>query len=63
MIDFAKTIKEYRMIKLLTQEEFAALVGVATTTVVRWEKGQYEPTMQKKKQLKLLFIKANLVTE
>lgn len=60
MIDFAKKIKEYRMIKFLTQEDLAALLGVASTTVVRWEKGQYEPTMKVKKILHQLFLEANM---
>lgn len=63
MIDFAKSIKEYRMVKLLTQEEFANMLGVSINSVNRWENGHFEPTMQVKKKLKALFVEANIIQE
>ena len=37
--------KRYRLNAKLTQEELAREIGVAVSTIRRWEKGQAEPTM------------------
>ena len=36
---------------LLTQEEFASMLGVSYATVNRWENGHFEPTMKTKRKL------------
>lgn len=37
-------IKEVRQAKRLSQQAFASLLGVSTSTVARWETGDVEPT-------------------
>lgn len=63
MIDFAKKIKEYRMIKLLTQDELAKILGVGFASISRWENGKFEPTMKVKKKLRQMFIDAGMDIE
>ena len=63
MIDYAKTIKEYRNKKLLTQEDLAKILGVSVTSITRWENGKFEPTMKMKRVLNKMFIEAGLANE
>lgn len=63
MIDYAKTIKEYRQRKLLTQEDLAKILGVSVTSITRWENGKFEPTMKMKRILNKMFIEAGLANE
>jgi len=42
--DMAKMIKELRAALGLTQEQFAAKVGVTFSTVNRWESGKSKPS-------------------
>lgn len=37
--------KQYRLDAQLSQEQLARDIGVAVSTIRRWEKGQAEPTM------------------
>ena len=60
-MDFAKLIKKYREKHFLTQEEFAAQLGVSFVTLNRWENGKYNPTMKQKRVLNDLFIKDGLI--
>ncbi len=39
-------LKEYRIKKNLKQEELADLVGVRRETIIRLEKGQYNPSLK-----------------
>lgn len=39
-------IKEYRLQKSMTQPELAELVGVRRETIIRLEKGEYNPSLQ-----------------
>ena len=55
MFDYAKTIREYRERKCLTQEELAKILNVSYVSVYRWETGRFEPTMESKKKLVALF--------
>lgn len=59
---YSELIKELRNKLLLTQTEFAVLVGVSYETVNRWENGKNEPTMKCKRKLAILF-KDNKVGE
>lgn len=63
MINYAQKIKEYRERKFLTQIELAKLLGVGKTTVIRWETGQFEPTIKIKKKLYDLFIEVGMKVE
>lgn len=58
--------RSYRKIKkkmLLTQTEFANLLGVSFGTVNRWESGKYEPTMKIKRKLAPYFEKYMIEVE
>lgn len=37
--------KKFRLAAKLSQEQLAREIGVAVSTIRRWEKGQAEPTM------------------
>jgi transcriptional regulator with XRE-family HTH domain len=43
--DFPARVKELRVSLLLTQERFAALVGVTPPLVSNWELGKHPPSM------------------
>ena len=60
---YAVAIKKLRKKLLLTQSEFAELLGVKLVTVSRWESGKFEPTMRAKRKLKELFEKNNIEIE
>lgn len=60
---YAVTIKKLRKKLLLTQSEFAELLGVKLVTVSRWESGKFEPTMRVKRKLRELFEKNNIEIE
>lgn len=44
MTDIANRIREVRQNMKLTQEEFAAKLGVTFSTVNRWENGKSKPS-------------------
>ena len=46
---YSEKIKTAREKLLLTQEEFAAELGVNSITVCRWETGKCEPTLKAKR--------------
>ena len=46
MPDFECRLKKYRLLKDLTQEQFAAQVGVRRETIMRLEKAQYNPSLK-----------------
>lgn len=52
---YAEAIKKLRSKMLLTQMEFAQLLGVSFASINRWETGRFEPTMRMKRELKKLF--------
>jgi DNA-binding transcriptional regulator YiaG len=52
---YSELIKELRNKLLLTQTEFATLLGVSYETVNRWENGKNEPTMKCRRALAVLF--------
>lgn len=60
---YAVAIKKLRKNLLLTQSEFAELLGVKLVTVSRWESGKFEPTMRVKRKLRELFEKNNIEIE
>ncbi len=55
-MNYGKIIKEYRENNLLSQQEFADLLGVSAVTVSRWEQSKYSPTLKLKKKLRKLGI-------
>jgi DNA-binding transcriptional regulator YiaG len=52
--ELARTIRELRAKLGLTQEQFAAKVGVTWSTVNRWENGRGRPSPLAMRQIKQL---------
>lgn len=46
MAEFICNLKKYRLMKELTQDQLAQLVGVRRETIMRLEKGQYNPSLK-----------------
>lgn len=46
MSDFICNLKKYRILKDLTQEQLAEIVGVRRETIMRLEKAQYNPSLK-----------------
>jgi len=59
-MDYAKLVKKLRDKLILSQYEFAELLGVSYTTVSRWENGKYEPTIKIKRKIIALCGKHNI---
>ena len=62
-MNYSNLIKELRNKMLLTQTEFADLLGVSFGSVNRWENGKYEPTIKAKRKLKVLCLEYNIKFE
>lgn len=56
-MNYPETIKRLRHKMILTQTEFAKMLGVSFDPVNRWESGKYEPTTKTKRKLAPLFKK------
>lgn len=64
MIDnYADAIKQLRKNMMLSQEEFAQVLGVSFSSINRWENGKHEPTIKIKRKLKALFKEYNVETK
>lgn len=50
-MDWARAIRDYRSINRITQEEFAAQIGVEPRSLRRWETGDSVPTRERARQL------------
>lgn len=46
MAEFISHLKEYRQQKKMTQEQLGEKVGVRRETIMRLEKGQYNPSLK-----------------
>lgn len=46
MANFICNLKKYRLLKNLTQEQLAEIVGVRRETIMRLEKAQYNPSLK-----------------
>lgn len=46
MAEFECRLKKYRLLKELTQEQLANIVGVRRETIMRLEKAQYNPSLK-----------------
>lgn len=62
-MDYTKLIKKLRDKLILTQTEFAALLGVSYPTVCRWEKGIHDPTTKVKRKIVELCKENNIKLE
>ncbi len=59
--DYAFFIKELRKRMLVSQTEFAEMLGVSFASVNRWENGLHEPTIKIKRKLRELFIQYGMM--
>ena len=59
-MDFASAIKELRKNCLMSQSEFAEALGVAFSTVNRWENGKSMPNFKAMKEIDEFCRKQNL---
>lgn len=55
MNEYAIAIKELRTKMMLSQQEFAMVLGVSFASINRWENGAHEPTIKTKRKLRALF--------
>lgn len=62
-MNWSQMIKILREKMLLTQTEFAELLGVSFASVNRWENGEHEPTMKMKREIMKLMKKHRVVEE
>ncbi len=62
-MNWALIVKNLREKLILSQTEFAELLGVSFGTVNRWENGKYEPTIKMKKEITKLCKKNKVNTE
>ena len=51
MIDYQKAVKDLRDRLIMTQAEFAKMLGVSFTSINRWENGLNRPTTTARKQI------------
>ncbi|MCF7930966.1 MAG: helix-turn-helix domain-containing protein [Acholeplasmataceae bacterium] len=56
-MDYPKKIKQLRLKLIMTQQEFARMLGVSYESVNRWENGKNEPTMKVKRKIVALLKK------
>lgn len=49
------TFQEFRLLQMLTQEEMAEKLNVATSTIAHWESGRNRPFMQHRKKIMAVF--------
>lgn len=63
MYNYAKAIKLYREKMFLTQTQLAKILGVTPITIVRWESGQFNPSMKMKKEIYALLVDAEIILE
>ena len=60
---YSLNIRILREKMFLTQEELASYLGVSFSSVNRWERGHYEPTMKVKRKLNKLFNEYGVMEE
>ena len=62
-MDFPKEIKRIRQRSFLTQQEFANALGVAFSTVNRWEAGRSKPNLKAMKSINTFCLENNISYE
>lgn len=62
-MDFPKEIKRIRQRSFLTQQEFANALGVAFSTVNRWESGHSKPNLKAMKSINTFCVDNNISYE
>ena len=63
MRDYQELTKELRDKLILTQQEFAKLLGVSFASVNRWENGTFEPSIKVKRKIVELCKENNINVE
>lgn len=51
MIDYQKAVRELRDKLIMTQHEFAKMLGVSFASINRWESGANKPTTEAKRKI------------
>jgi DNA-binding XRE family transcriptional regulator len=59
-MNYAVLIRQLREKMILSQTEFALLLGVSNVTVSRWETGKSFPTIKLKRKLMQMFNEYNI---
>lgn len=59
-MDYQRLVKELRAKLILSQQEFADLLGVSFASINRWESGRHEPTIKAKRKILELYKKTVL---
>ena len=62
-MSYSDNIKKLRETLILSQKEFADLIGVSYVTVCRWETGKFDPTIKMRRKIVELLIKHNIKGE
>lgn len=62
-MEFPKEIKRIRQRLFLTQKEFADVIGVAFSTVNRWESGRSKPNLKAMKSINTFCLDNNITYE
>lgn len=60
---FPKEVKRIRQRSFLTQQDFADKIGVAFSTVNRWESGRAKPNLKAMKSINVFCLENNLPYE
>ena len=63
MICWDEIIKTIREELVITQTEFADLIGASFVSVNRWENGHCVPTIKKRRKIKQLMKQCNIKEE
>ena len=50
-MDYQRLVKELREKIILSQQEFANLIGVSFASINRWETGKHEPMIKVKRKI------------
>lgn len=62
-MNFPEEIKRIRQRSFLTQQDFADKIGVAFSTVNRWESGRAKPNLKAMKSINAFCLEHNLPYE
>jgi len=62
-MNYQRLVKELRLKLILTQQEFAELLGVSFASINRWESGRHEPTTKVKRRIVELSKQYQIQTE
>ena len=62
-MSFPEEIKRIRQRSFLTQQDFAKKIGVAFSTVNRWESGRAKPSLKAMKSINAFFLENSIPYE